>query len=482
MIYLVLLQTQCPCSGGKSNPWLLLLLIAGTWLLIDRIRHTFTKKGERPMSKTIKIGIVAVLVIAVAAVIAVKKNKSGQDTTIPGGEVAAQQVPTEYKPEHLTGKGLPSLIDVGAGTCIPCKLMAPILEELKKELRGKATVQFLDLSKYPGLAKEYQIRVMPTQIFYDATGKELFRHEGFFSKVDILTKWKELGIDLAATGLQLPTFEHLSPAKPDNRPKEEICYMCDGDIDAKTLVTVQTDKGPVHLCSPHCYFIMFSCLTEDKSGFEEKVSVTDFSTEKQIPATSVVYLYGIDQKGRPIIKAFADKQTAQAEQKSSGGSITNWTVLRDKELATRCGFCDRAVYPEDAALVKADGLYTWGCCSHCALGVATRTGKDIEVHEKDRLTGREIIVKTLNGHVASLEPVTAVAWFGQRQKPDGTWASAGCFHQGFFVNADNLKKWVEQHPYETGRLISINQALADKMKLSPQQIQKACKIGECTPK
>ena len=156
--------------------------------------------------------------------------------------------------------------------------------------------------------------------------------------------------------------------------------------------------------------------------------------------------------------------------------------MQEKELATRCGFCDRAVYAEDAALVKAGGLHTWGCCSHCAMGVAARTGKDIEVHEKDRLTGEKIIVKTFAGQVASLEPATAVAWFGQRQKPDGTWASAGCFHQGFFINAENLKKWVEQNPYETGKLISINQALADKMKLSPEQIQKACKIGECVPK
>jgi len=116
------------------------------------------------------------------------------------------------------------------------------------------------------------------------------------------------------------------------------------------------------------------------------------------------------------------------------------------------------------------------------LGVAARTGKDIEVREKDRLTKQPIVVKTFEGKVASLEPATAVAWFGQRQKPDGTWASAGCFHQGFFTNADNLKKWVEQNPTETGRLISISQALADKMKLSPEQIQKACKIGECSPK
>ena len=147
-----------------------------------------------------------------------------------------------------------------------------------------------------------------------------------------------------------------------------------------------------------------------------------------------------------------------------------------------CGFCDRACYPQDSAKVLVGGIQTWGCCSHCALGVAARTGKDIEIHEKDRLTGEPIIVKTLDGQIASLEPSTTVAWFGQRQKPDGTWTTAGCFHQGFFRNPENLKKWVEQNPLETGRMISIGQALSDKMKLSPEQITKACKIGECSPK
>ena len=259
--------------------------------------------------------------------------------------------------------------------------------------------------------------------------------------------------------------------------------MCDGDINPKTLVTVQTDKGAVRLCSPHCYFIMYSCLTEDKSGFENKVSVTDWAADKLMPAASAIYLYALDsQTGRPTVKAFAEAEKARAEQETSGGNIIDWTMLQEKELAARCGFCDRAVYPEDAAVVRAAGVYTWGCCSHCALGVAARTGLDIEIHEHDRLTAEEIVVRTLNGSVASLEPATAVAWFGQRKKPDGTWGSAGCFHQGFFVNADNLKKWVEQNPYETGRLISISQALADKMKLSAEQIKKACKIGECAPK
>jgi hypothetical protein len=361
-------------------------------------------------------------------------------------------------------------------------MMAPILQELKKEYTGRLEVQFIDVWENPAAGDKFGIKLIPTQIFYDASGKELFRHEGFMSKEDILAKWKELGIDLAGTSSKLPTFERLIPAQPDNRPKENICYMCDGDIDTKTLVTVQTEKGPVRLCSPHCYFIMYSCLTEDKAGFEKKVSVTDWATGNQISAASAAYLYGLDETGRPVIKAFADKQTAEGEQKASGGSVIEWAVLQNKELATRCGFCDRAVYPQDGAVVRVGGVNTWGCCSHCALGVAARTGKDIEVHEKDRLTGQEIVVKTLDGNVASLKPPTAVAWFGQRQKPDGTWLSAGCFHQGFFTNADNLKKWVEQNPYETGRLISISQALADKIKLSPEQIQKACKIGECSPK
>jgi hypothetical protein len=229
---------------------------------------------------------------------------------------------------------------------------------------------------------------------------------------------------------------------------------------------------------------MYSCLTEDKTDFEKKVAVTDWVNGESLPATEAVFLYGQDERtGRPWVKAFADPSEAVQERGKSGGNILALDALLPKELSHRCGFCERACYPQDSAeVIVEDGLQTWGCCSHCALGVAARTGKDIEVHEKDRLTGLGIVVKTFDGKIASLEPKTAVAWFGQRKKADGTWGSAGCFHQGFFANADNLKKWVEQNPYETGRLITISKALADKMKLSPEQIKKACKIGECVPK
>jgi thioredoxin 1 len=477
---------QCPCGGEAANVLLLLATVAGIWLLASWIKRVLRRESDSFMNKLGKIAIVVVLIAGVITAIAIRQYGSSSQATRPeaaeisSGESGGPQVPAEYMPEQITGKGLPVLIDIGAGTCIPCKLMAPILEGLKKELEGRLVVQFLDLNKLPDVARVYRIRVMPTQIFYDASGKELFRHEGFYSKEDILTKWKEFGVDLVGPGSQPPAFERLAPAAPDNRPKDQICYMCDGDIDPKTLVTVQTNKGPVRLCGPHCYFILYSCLTEGKTDLEKKVSVTSWDTGDPVPAADAVYVYSMDgQTGRPTTKAFADREKAAA----AGGNVVAWHILQEKELATRCGFCDRACYPQDAAEVIVDGgLHTWGCCSHCALGVAARIGKDIEVHEKDRLTGEPVVVKTLNGQITSLEPATAVAWFGQRQKPDGTWGSAGCFHQGFFANAENLKKWVEQNPYERGRLISISQALADKMRLSPQQIQSACKIGECVPK
>ena len=118
----------------------------------------------------------------------------------------------------------------------------------------------------------------------------------------------------------------------------------------------------------------------------------------------------------------------------------------------------------------------------CALGIAARLKKDIEIEQRDALTSEPVRVVTMDGSVASLEPRTAVAWAGMRKGPDGKMVSAGCFKQAFFANTDNLKKWLELNPTATGKQITIGQALAEKMKLSDEQIAKACKIGECAPK
>ncbi len=90
----------------------------------------------------------------------------------------------------------PRLIDLGAGKCIPCKMMAPVLEELREQYKGRLDVVFLDVWENPDAAEKYDVSTIPTQIFFDAEGKERYRHVGFISKEDILKKWQELGIDL----------------------------------------------------------------------------------------------------------------------------------------------------------------------------------------------------------------------------------------------------------------------------------------------
>jgi thioredoxin 1 len=93
-------------------------------------------------------------------------------------------------------KSLPLLIDIGAKQCIPCKMMAPILDELKREYAGVLNVQFIDVWENPNAGEKYHIRAIPTQIFYDASAKDLYRHMGFLSKEQILNTFKKLGIVL----------------------------------------------------------------------------------------------------------------------------------------------------------------------------------------------------------------------------------------------------------------------------------------------
>ncbi len=93
---------------------------------------------------------------------------------------------------------MPKLIDLGAHKCIPCKKMAPVLDELTKEYEGTFDVEFIDVWQKENApkAEEYGIKSIPTQIFFNAEGKELWRHEGFLSKEAILKKWKEFGVEL----------------------------------------------------------------------------------------------------------------------------------------------------------------------------------------------------------------------------------------------------------------------------------------------
>jgi thioredoxin 1 len=156
-------------------------------------------KGRLNMDKIVKIAIIAVLVVAVGVVIVLKQNKPSPqivqninlniDGTAGAEKTEAPSITIEQT------KILPRLVDLGADKCVPCKMMAPILVELKSEYEGTFKVEFIDVWKNPDEAPKYGIKLIPTQIFFDASGKELFRHEGFYSKEDILAKWTELGVE-----------------------------------------------------------------------------------------------------------------------------------------------------------------------------------------------------------------------------------------------------------------------------------------------
>jgi len=109
--------------------------------------------------------------------------------------VATPAEPAAQQQRAVTaGAKMPKLVDLGRGTCIPCKQMAPILKELTEEYKGKAIVEVIDLRERPEAAQEYKVRVIPTQVFFDKNGAEVWRHEGFLPKDQIVAKFQELGV------------------------------------------------------------------------------------------------------------------------------------------------------------------------------------------------------------------------------------------------------------------------------------------------
>jgi thioredoxin 1 len=100
----------------------------------------------------------------------------------------------EFTIRAALASGKPTVADFGARSCIPCKKMAPILEGLDIELKGRANVLFSDLTESRTLAGAYRIQMMPTQIFFDAYGKEVKRHIGFMDKAAILKELKAAGL------------------------------------------------------------------------------------------------------------------------------------------------------------------------------------------------------------------------------------------------------------------------------------------------
>ncbi len=97
-------------------------------------------------------------------------------------------------PPQVPVKDMVTLVDVGSKSCIPCKMMAPILEKLGKDYKSRAAIVFIDVRNDPDRAEAFGIKIIPTQIFFDKQGKEVLRHTGFMSEEAIVTQLKKMGV------------------------------------------------------------------------------------------------------------------------------------------------------------------------------------------------------------------------------------------------------------------------------------------------
>ena len=99
----------------------------------------------------------------------------------------------EFK--NVPVKGMVTMLDLGAKACVPCKMMAPILERLEKAYKGKAAIVFIDVWKHHDQVRRFGLHAIPTQIFFDKDGKETYRHVGFMSEEAIREQLKKMGIE-----------------------------------------------------------------------------------------------------------------------------------------------------------------------------------------------------------------------------------------------------------------------------------------------
>ena len=126
-----------------------------------------------------------------------RKNASVEIDQIRLSKIAAKppesNTDEDFKKALQSGK--PVLVDFGANSCVPCRELRPILKDMGKEYSGKASILVIDVYKYQNLAQDYKITLIPTLVFFDSKGKEVFRHLGVLDKEKIVAKLKEIGME-----------------------------------------------------------------------------------------------------------------------------------------------------------------------------------------------------------------------------------------------------------------------------------------------
>lgn len=143
--------------------------------------------------------VAAMVVLVVAGVLVAKQrrgNRPSPGAVSPPGAAAVAAITDPAARPGARGAALPLLVDVGSTKCRACKEMEVVLAQLREEYAGRLTVDFVDVFSEPARAEPFKVSIIPTQILYDASGRELVRHIGFWSVADIAKAYAAKGVRL----------------------------------------------------------------------------------------------------------------------------------------------------------------------------------------------------------------------------------------------------------------------------------------------
>ncbi len=124
-----------------------------------------------------------------AAIEVNQKEYTKLSAPAPGSETQSE---ADFSKALAGGK--PLVVDFGSNTCIPCRQLRPVLQTIRQSYAGKLEVLVIDIRKNEKLAGDYKIQVIPTVIFFDRSGKEVFRHQGFMSEDRIKEQLAKMGV------------------------------------------------------------------------------------------------------------------------------------------------------------------------------------------------------------------------------------------------------------------------------------------------
>jgi thioredoxin 1 len=96
--------------------------------------------------------------------------------------------------DRARSSGKPTLVEFGATGCVPCDMMQPVLENLRKKYQDRLNIVFIHVGEEQILGARYGITSIPVQAFFDLSGKEFFRHTGFFAQVEVEKRLVEMGV------------------------------------------------------------------------------------------------------------------------------------------------------------------------------------------------------------------------------------------------------------------------------------------------